>query len=43
MCCARAVANSWVRDVRFLNADTAIYWWGVIFSTVQDVEIDVTR
>jgi hypothetical protein len=37
------MANSWVRDVRFLNADTAVYFWGTIFSTVQDVEIDVTR
>ncbi|KAI8464294.1 MAG: pectin lyase fold/virulence factor [Monoraphidium minutum] len=36
------MGNSWVRDVRFVNADTAVYLWGTVFSTVQDVEIDVT-
>eukprot|EP00775_Hariotina_reticulata_P003015 gene3015-3295_t len=37
------LANSWVRDVRFLNADTGIYWWGVTFSTVTGVDIDTTK
>lgn len=37
------LANSFVKDVRFLNADTAIYFWGVAFSTVQDVTIDTTK
>jgi hypothetical protein len=37
------LANSWVRDVRFVNADTAVYWWGVAFSSVQDVEVDTTK
>lgn len=37
------LTDSWIKDVRFLNADSAIYLWGVTFSTVQDVDIEVTR
>ncbi|WIA36046.1 hypothetical protein OEZ86_007405 [Tetradesmus obliquus] len=37
------MAQSWIKDVRFLNSDTAVYFWGVSFSTVQDVEIATTK
>lgn len=32
-------AHSWVRNVRIINADSAIYMWGSMFNTVSDVEI----
>jgi hypothetical protein len=37
------VANSWIKDVRFVNADTGIYMWGTAFNTVQDVDVDTTK
>lgn len=37
------VSNGWIKDVTILNADTGIYFWGVTFSTVQDVLLDTTR
>jgi hypothetical protein len=37
------MADSWVKNVRILNSDAGIYFWGAVFSTVQDVEIGTTK
>jgi hypothetical protein len=36
-------ANSWVRDVRILNADSAVFLAGSVFSTVTDIVIESKR
>eukprot|EP00878_Enallax_costatus_P028582 GHUV01030881.1.p1 GENE.GHUV01030881.1~~GHUV01030881.1.p1 ORF type:complete len:128 (+),score=6.43 GHUV01030881.1:746-1129(+) len=33
------LANSWMRDVRIHNSDSAFYSWGMVFSTVVDLEV----
>jgi hypothetical protein len=39
----RQVSNGWIRRVRILNADSAIYCWGCNFNTFADVEIASTK
>jgi hypothetical protein len=33
------VAHSWVRDVRVLNSDSAFYSWGMVFCTIDSLEV----
>jgi len=37
------VADGWVRNVRVLNADAAVYWWGTQSCSVESVVIDATE
>lgn len=34
--------HSWVRNVRILNADSGVYFWGVLHSTVDNVTVTST-
>lgn len=33
------LGNSWLRDVKIYNSDSAFYSWGMVFCTVTDLEI----
>jgi hypothetical protein len=37
------LANSWVRNVRIVNADAGVYFWGTQHCTVTGVEITATQ